>query len=124
MKIVQYSFLICLIFAGFSVNSQTRDEQITRGIDYVYQMKYDSANAVFQTFIDQDPKDPTGYFLQSTTEWWKIYQNKEDRSNDDNYLSKVDKCIKACEERLDVNENDDWATFMMGGVIGYRGFMN
>jgi tetratricopeptide (TPR) repeat protein len=124
MKRLQYRFLVCLIFAGFSLNSQTRDEQITRGIDYVYQMKYDSANAVFQTFIDQDPKDPTGYFLQSTTEWWKIYQNKEDRSNDDNYLSKVDKCIKACEERLDANENDDWATFMMGGVIGYRGFMN
>lgn len=124
MKVIYYSFTILALFAALSVRSQTRDEQINRGIDYVYQLKYDSANAVFQTFIDQDPKDPTGYFLQSTTEWWKIYQNKEDRSNDDNYLSKVDKCVKACEDKLDANENDDWATFMMGGAIGYRGFMN
>lgn len=126
MKIISYKALILLILTICSINiiSQTRDEQISRGIDHVYRMEFDSANAVFQTFIDQDPKDPTGYFLQATTEWWKIYQNKEDRSNDDNYLAKVDRCVKACEEKLDANENDDWATFMMGGVIGYRGFMN
>ncbi len=124
MKIIYCKILVFMLFVGFSLSSQTRDEQINKGINYVYQMQFDSANLVFQAFIDQDPKDPTGYFLQSTTEWWKIYQNKEDRSNDDNYLSKVDKCVKACEERLSVNDNDDWATFMLGGVIGYRGFMN
>ena len=116
-------FLLLLIVAEISL-PQTRDEQILKGIDYVYRIKFDSANALFQTFIDQNPKDPTGYFFQAMTEWWKIYLNKEDRSNDDNYLSKVDKCIKVCEERIDENEDDDWATFLLGGVIGYRGFMN
>jgi tetratricopeptide (TPR) repeat protein len=58
------------------------------------------------------------------TEWLKFYQNKDDRSYYDIYLAYVDKCIKACEEKLDENENDDWATFMLGGVVGYRGFMN
>lgn len=124
MKIMYYKILIFTLFVSFSVSSQTRDEQMNKGIDYVYQLKFDSANALFQTFIDQDPKDPTGYFLQSMTEWWKIYLNKEDRSNDDIYLAKVDKCVKACEEKIEANENDDWATFMLGGVIGYRGFMN
>jgi len=94
------------------------------GIDKVYSLKFDSATAIFQTFINENPKDPTGYFFLAMTEWWKIYLNKEDRSNDDNYLTKVDKCIKVCEERIDENEKDDWATFLMGGVIGYRGFMN
>ncbi|MCI0450148.1 MAG: tetratricopeptide repeat protein [Chlorobi bacterium] len=116
-------FLTLLIFQQISF-SQTRDEQILKGIDYVYRIKFDSANALFQSFIDQNQKDPTGYFFQAMTEWWKIYLNKEDRSNDDNYLVKVDKCIKVCEERIDENENDDWATFLLGGVIGYRGFMN
>lgn len=124
MKLIYCKILLLFVVCCASLFSQSRDELINKGIDFVYQMKFDSANSVFQTFIDQDPKEPTGYFLQSMTEWWKIYQNKEDRSNDDNYLAKVDKCIKACEERLDANENDDWATFVMGGVIGYRGFMN
>ncbi len=104
--------------------SQSRDEKILKGIDHVYKLEFDSANTIYQTLIDEDPKDPTGYFFQSMTEWWKIYLNKDDRSNDDNYLSKVDRCVKVCEERLDENENNDWATFLLGGVIGYRGFMN
>jgi len=97
---------------------------ILRGIDYVYQMKFDSAIAIFQPMADENPKDPTGAFFLAMTEWWRVYINKEDHSNDDNYLAKVDRCIKICEERIDDNENDDWATFLKGGVIGYRGFIN
>lgn len=116
--------LLFVILISPVIFSQTRDEKILKGIDHVYKLEFDSANTLFQTLIDEDPKDPTGYFFQSMTEWWKIYLNKDDRSNDDNYLSKVDRCVKICEERLDENENNDWATFLLGGVIGYRGFMN
>lgn len=115
---------VLLLFMQVFVSAQSADERINRGIDYVYKLEYDSANVIFQSFIDNDPKDPTGYFFQAMTEWWRIYQNKDDRSNDDNYLAKVDRCIKVCEERLDENEYNDWATFLLGGVIGYRGFMN
>ena len=115
---------ILLLFMQVFITAQTADERLNRGMDYVYKLEFDSANSVFQTFIESDPKDPTGYFFQAMTEWWRIYQNKDDRSNDDNYLAKVDRCIKVCEDRLDENEYNDWATFLMGGVIGYRGFMN
>ncbi|HEY3251516.1 MAG TPA: tetratricopeptide repeat protein [Ignavibacteria bacterium] len=104
--------------------SQSRDELIIKGIDYVYQLKFDSATAIFQPMADREPKDPTGPFFLAMTEWWRVYVNKEDHSNDDNYLSKVDWCIRVCDERIDANENDDWATFLKGGVIGYRGFIN
>ncbi len=123
MKIM-YKILVFMLFIAVFSDAQTRDEKIIKGIDHVYKLEFDSANTIFQDFINADPKEPTGYFFQAMTEWWKIYLNKEDRSNDDNYLSKVDKCIKVCEERLDENENNDWATFLLGGVIGYRGFMN
>lgn len=116
--------LLFIIFLPSGFWGQTKDELINKGIDHVYRLQFDSANTIFQGFINSDPRDPTGYFLQSMTEWWRIYINKDDRSNDDNYLAKVDRCIKICEERIDENENDDWATFLLGGVIGYRGFMN
>ena len=57
-------------------------------------------------------------------EWWRVYINKQDESNDNAYLSKVDKTIQLCDEKLDKNENDDWVLFLKGGVIGYRGFLN
>jgi tetratricopeptide (TPR) repeat protein len=120
---------IKLILALFLVNSapllsQSRDELISKGIDQVYRMQFDSAGGIFQLIINQNPKDPTGYFFQSMKEWWKIYINKDDESNDENYRSIVDVCINVCDQRLDDNEEDDWALLLKGGVIGYRGFLN
>ena len=83
MKI--YNFIIfasILLFSSASF-SQSRDEQISKGIDYVYQLKFDSANAIFQTLVDKDAKDPTGYFLQAMSMWWQVFINKQDESRDD-----------------------------------------
>ena len=122
MKISK-KILLSLIFVSFPLFSQSRDEQISKGIDYVYKVQFDSANNVFQSLIQQDPKDPSGYFLTSMAEWWRIFINKEDFVNDDTYKNKVDKCIEVCDARLDENENNEMALFYKGGAIGYRGFL-
>lgn len=123
-RIRESALFLLLLLTGTNLFSQSKDEQILKGIDYIYKLKLDSANTAFQLLVNQNPKDPTGYFFMAMTEWWKINLNRDDKSNDDNYLAKVDKCIKVCDERIDENENDDWATFLKGGVIGYRGFLN
>jgi len=120
-KLLIFIVFLCLPAPALT---QVNDQEVNNGIDHIYRLQFDSANTIFQSFVDRDPKDPTGYFFLAMSDWWKIYLNKEDRSNDESYLSRVDRCIKVCEERLDENENDDWATFLLGGVIGYRGFMN
>lgn len=117
-----FSLCVLCVFAVES-NSQTRDEQILLGINYVYHLKFDSSNAIFESLIKQNPKDPTGYFFIAMQEWWRINLNREDESKDENYFKKVDECVKVCEERIDENENDDWAILLKGGVIGYRGFL-
>ena len=124
MKYFNYIILFSIFIIFSSLYSQSRDEQISKGIDYVYQVKFDSANTIFQGFIDSDPKDPTGYFLQAMAEWWHVFINKQDDVNDKVYFDKVDKCLKVCDEKLDANENDDWVMFLKGGAIGYRGFLN
>jgi len=116
-----YIFIICF---NTSIYSQLRDEQILKGIDDIYHIRFDSANAIFQSLVSKNPTDPAGYFMLAMSEWWKIYIAKDDESNDDNYLNKVDKCIEICDKRIDENKNDDWAIFLKGGVIGYRGFLN
>lgn len=123
IKVIPLSLLLAFFCANNSY-SQSRDELMTKGIDYVYEIKFDSAKAIFQQIINNDPQDPTGYFLIAMEEWWKIYLNKNDESNDENYRTAVDKCLDVCDERLDKNENDDWALFLKGGIIGYRGFLN
>lgn len=126
MKLTKNIILLLIfisIFASCPLFSQTRDEQITKGIDLVYKVQFDSANAVFQSLIQQDPRDPSGYFLISMSEWWRIFSNKDDFTNDDVYKTRVDKCIDVCDNRLDENENDEMALFYKGGAIGYRGFL-
>lgn len=124
VKIKKFYITIILFFVVNVISSQTRDEQILKGIEYVYHIKFDSANTIFQSFVNKDPNDPTGYFMLAMSKWWQIYINKEDNTYDDDYYSKVDKCIEICDKKLDKNENDDWAIFLKGGVIGYRGFLN
>ncbi len=110
--------------AEFRSSSQTKEEIINKGISQIYNVKFDSALSTFSILISQDPKDPTGYFFLSMTEWWRININKEGEKNFENYLKRTDECIKVCDERIDRNENDEWAIFLKGGVIGYRGFLN
>lgn len=117
-------FLFLILSFTVSSLSQSRDELMKKGMDYVYRVKFDSAQIVFQNIVNQDPKDPTGYFLISMNEWWKIYLNKNDESHDEAYRHAVDKTIEVCDEKLDNNDNDEWALFIKGGVIGYRGFLN
>ena len=118
------AFLLVLLLLNLPAYSQSRDELMSKGIDMVYRVQFDSAAQIFQSFVDLDPKDPTGYFMLSMNEWWKIYLNKQDESHDEAYRTFVDKTIAACDLKLDANENDEWALFIKGGVIGYRGFLN
>jgi len=113
-----------LIFSFSQAYSQTRDSLILKGIDHVYRLQFDSANSIFQGFVDKDQQDPTGYFMLAMSAWWEVYINKQDESKDDAYLAKVDKCIHVCDDALDKNTNNDWVLFLKGGVIGYRGFLN
>lgn len=119
-----YIFLFLLSLGeGGRGFSQSKDEKILKGIDYIYKLKFDSSNAIFQSSVNQNPKDPTGYFFIAMQEWWRLILNKDDESNDNNYFEKVDKCVKVCEDRIDENEDDWWAIFLKGGVIGYRGIL-
>jgi tetratricopeptide (TPR) repeat protein len=121
INVILFTVLVTL---PFLLNAQSRDELISKDIDNIYKLQFDSASIISQKLFDMNPKDPSGYFMRAMTEWWKIYINKDDLSHDSSYLSATDKCVKACEERVNENPNDDWALFLQGGVIGYRGFLN
>ncbi|MGH2574104.1 MAG: tetratricopeptide repeat protein [Ignavibacteria bacterium] len=123
-KEISFIILFSLCLSVLVASSQSRDELINKGIDYVYKLKFDSSNAVFQSIINQNPKDPTGHFLIAMQEWWRINLNRDDESNDERYFKQVDKVLELCDERIDQNENDEWVLFLKGGTLGYRGFLN
>jgi tetratricopeptide (TPR) repeat protein len=115
--------LIVIFLPVFRLHSQITDEKIQSGLGYIYHLKFDSANIVFNGFINSESSNPLGYFGQVLIEWWKINLDISDLSNDENFYSKVDKVIEICDNKLDDNENDADALLFKGGALGFRGLV-
>lgn len=120
-RVILIKLLLLIIFTDS--NSQTSDERIQKGIDYIYHLKFDSAQFVFDEEIKSEPQNPAGYFFNAMVDWWKINLNKENDSLDEKFFEKVEKVIEAADEKLDKNEFDDKAMFYKGGAMGYRGLV-
>lgn len=116
---------ILIVFSFLPGNSfsQTKDEKIAQGIDYIYHVKFDSAETVFNEIVKTYPGDPSGYFFLAMIEWWKINLNKENDSLDEIFFKKTDKVIEVADEKLENNEYDEVAMFYKGGALGYRGLV-
>ena len=54
-------------------------------------------------------------------EWWKIIADIDNTSNDERFLSLLEKVIDICDKRLEENEDDLTALFFKGGAVGFRG---
>jgi len=122
MKKIIYYFFLFLLFCN-AATPQVNDYLLDRGINYIYRIKFDSAQIHFDEFIKQNPNAPEGYFFQSMLEWWKINLDKYNESNDENFYNKVSKTLEVCDKILDNDNNDFRATFYKGGALGYRGLL-
>jgi len=119
--------LIALLIQNHNLDAQwafmhtEADSLVQIGINYIYNVQFDSANAIFNEVIKKFPEHPVGYFMGAMVEWWKIRLFRETEKFDQFFLDKIDKTIKVCEKRLDSNQVDIIALFFLGGSYGYRG---
>ncbi len=116
---------LTLVFISFPSNShaQKYDTELLKGIDKIYHVKFDSADIIFDNYIKKNSDDPSGYFFKVLVQWWKINLDKYDESFDDELFKRVDKAAEIADNKLDKNENDNYAMFFKGGSIGYRGLV-
>jgi tetratricopeptide (TPR) repeat protein len=120
--LISVFLILFLSNKGYSTGSQS-DAKLQKGIEYMYNVQFDSANVIFNEMTSANPNDPAGWFFKMLVEWWKINLNKDDESNDEIFLNSVDKVIDVTDRILDKNENDYSALFYRGGAIGYRGLV-
>ncbi len=106
---------------GQWVSDPAIEQKIQRGIDAIYNLKFQEADTLFAAVIRWGPQHPIGYFFEAMTEWWRILCNFDDESQDDKFYAMLEKVISLCDERLDKNPNDVTALFFKGGAIGFRG---
>ena len=95
-------------------------DQTVRGIDQLYNLEMDKAEATFSEVIRMAPEDPRGHFFMSMIHFWVFTLNKDEKAFE-SFFELTDKVIAICDKLLDRDENDVVATFFLGGAYGYRG---
>ncbi len=96
------------------------DSLVLKGLDYIYNVEFDSASVAFNRVIELYPEHPAGYFLESLVYWWKLKLNRGTKYYDPIFLEKIEKVITVCNNLLEEQPTDLRGLFFKGGAIGYR----
>jgi len=129
-KLIKINFIKFLLFVFIIITNcnigfaQSAEENTLKGINFIYNLEYDSATIIFNEIIKANPSDPSGYFFMAMIDWWRINLNRDQESLDENFVKKVEKVIEICDAEIDKNEFDDAAMFYKGGALGYRGLVH
>jgi hypothetical protein len=121
-------YIIILSFAVFQtsnaqwiINDNISDSITVKGVNYIYNLEFESAETEFKELIKREPEEPAGYFFYAMVDWWRIMLDYDNESYDDGFKTKLQKVIDICDMRLEKNEFDVVALFFKCGSIGFRG---
>jgi len=102
------------------LNDEFVRSQGKRGLDLLYNMRSDSAKAIFQRIGERYPNHPIGPFLQGLNLWWTIMLDLTDTSHDDAFYDVMDEVIDRSEELLDENPDHFDALLFKGAAHGFK----
>ncbi len=97
------------------------DERAKRGINAVYNLEFEKAEAEFSVLSANYPSHPAGIFFLAMIDWWKILIAIDDESMDDMFIKKMDRVITLCDSLLEIDEKNVGALFFKGGALGFQG---
>jgi tetratricopeptide (TPR) repeat protein len=121
--------LLLLLGAGAPATARPRSvlddpvfrQEARRGLDRLYAMDFDRADAVFGRIAARYPDHPVGPFLRALGPWWGILIDPDDPSRDAAFLASMDRVIEICDRRLEENPEDVDAMFFRTGAHAFRG---
>jgi len=97
------------------------DPRVQRGIDLIYNLRFDEAERHFEAVIEAAPNNPLGYFFRAMVGWWRVLIDLGDESHDERFYAQLQECIDVCDRRLEEDPLDFDAILFKGGAIGFRG---
>ena len=97
------------------------DARIQRGIDLIYNLRFEEAECHFQAIVEAEPDNPLGYFFRAMISWWRILIDLADKTHDAEFYARLQQCIEVCDRRLAKDPMDFDAILFKGGAIGFRG---
>lgn len=96
------------------------DDRLQEGLRALYSLDYDRARATFRLFIDEFPHDPVGPYAMTTTDWWEL-TNEFDEKNpelEDKFLGGAWRTAELSRRRIREGDTRGEAHLCLGGALG------
>ncbi len=97
------------------------NHNIIKGIELLYDWKFDTAENVFQKVVAEKPKDPAGYFYLAMVTWSKLASGFWSQEMVRQYGERIDKAISIAKTRIQDEKADNFTYFYLGGALGFKG---
>ena len=97
------------------------EAEATRGLDLLYNMEFDRAEAIFDRLAARHPAHPVAPFLQALVPWWQILMDLSDTRHDDAFFDRMDEVIDRADRLLRRDGDNRDAKFFKGAALGFRG---
>lgn len=132
MKLIKLFIILfpILILSEIRLNAQwvllTKESELSvrKGLDAMYNLRYNEADSLFNKIIVQYPDNPVGNFLLGLVDWWRIATNFDVSSKvqrySDTYYDKLNKSISLADSKLSNNPRDIVGLFFKGAALGYK----
>ncbi|MFC1533384.1 tetratricopeptide repeat protein [Thermodesulfobacteriota bacterium] len=125
-------FILCMFFLPHSLNAKDDTNgsnkanahirsDIIRGIEYLYDWKFDNAEKLFQKVISMESKDPIGYFYLSMVTWSRMAAGFWTEEVIEKYKKRIEKTISVAKKKIESGQADSFTYFYLGGSLGFKG---
>jgi tetratricopeptide (TPR) repeat protein len=94
---------------------------IIKGIELLYDWKFDEAEDVFNKIIAEKPKDPAGYFYLAMVTWSRLASGFWSSEMVEQYGERIDKAIFIADKKIKEDKADAFTYFYLGGALGFKG---
>jgi len=123
--------MICLLFflphtsAAQQISSppvpkESINEIVLQGIELLYDLKFDGAEALFSKVVAQRPKDPAGYFYLAMVTWSRLSSGFWLPEVVEEYGNRIDRVITVAKTKIADRNEDCFTFFYLGGALGFK----
>lgn len=122
---IQFYFIALLFLQFFAFNSKifsNSEAEVLKGLDLVYNLKFDEAETVFKQVQSKYPSDLKGYFFESLLYFYKALPTR-DKKMLDKFSELSENVIMKAEDILEKDENNPDALYYKGVSHSYRSLL-
>jgi tetratricopeptide (TPR) repeat protein len=124
MKICSYAALLMVLlsFCSPAYSNNTIEKEVLSGLDEIYNLDFDRADARFKAMQSSYPQDIRGYFYESLLYFYKALPSREDEQFR-KFLSLSSDVIMKADNILEKDDNNFDAMYYKGLSHSYRSLL-